>query len=154
MALDFGKNNRSIAFNPTSAFPLDARSYFESYQLAAAAAASAEPASSTNTQYYFGQEIVVVENNVASFYIIQPNKTLSEVGGKVEINPNVFEYINGKLNLFGFARLKFSFFGVLFQDYPFLFPSVFIPIIPHRHVKSSQRVSVKSSSISSLFGAI
>jgi hypothetical protein len=31
MALTFGKNNRSIAFNPTSAFPLDARSYFESY---------------------------------------------------------------------------------------------------------------------------
>ena len=103
MSLEFGKNNRSIAFNPTSAFPLDARSYFESYTLAAAAAASAEPAASTNTQYYFGQQIVVVENDVASFYVIQPNKTLSEVGDKVEINPNVFEYIDGKLNLFGFA---------------------------------------------------
>lgn len=104
MALTFGKGNRSIAFNPTSAFPLDARSYFESYQLAAAAAASAEAASSTNTQYYYGQEIVVVENNVASFYIIQPDKTLSKVSGKVEVDTNVFEYINGKLNLYGFSQ--------------------------------------------------
>ena len=40
MAIDFGKVNRSVAFNPTSAFPLDARSYFESYELAEAAAAS------------------------------------------------------------------------------------------------------------------
>ena len=67
MAITYGKGNRSIAFNPTSAFPLDARSYFESYARAVEAAASAEPASSTNTQYYFGQEIVVVENNVAKF---------------------------------------------------------------------------------------
>jgi hypothetical protein len=103
MSLDFAKNNRSIAFNPTSAFPLDARSYFESYALAASAAATAEPAASTNTQYYFGQQIAVVENNIASFYIIQPNKTLSKVGAEVEINPNVFEYIDGKLNLSGFA---------------------------------------------------
>ena len=103
MALTFGKGNRSIAFNPTSAFPLDARSYFESYELAAAAAQTAEEAGSTNTQYYFGQEIVVVENNTANFYIIQPDKTLAEVGGKVEINENVFEYIDGTLNLYGFS---------------------------------------------------
>lgn len=25
MAMNFGKGNRSVAFNPTSAFPLDAR---------------------------------------------------------------------------------------------------------------------------------
>ena len=34
MALDFGKLNFSVSFNPTSAFPLDARSYFESYESA------------------------------------------------------------------------------------------------------------------------
>jgi hypothetical protein len=34
MAITFGKNNRSVAFNPTSAFPLDARSYFESFESA------------------------------------------------------------------------------------------------------------------------
>jgi hypothetical protein len=39
MAMNFGKGNRSVAFNPTSAFPLDARSYFESFEAAVAAAA-------------------------------------------------------------------------------------------------------------------
>jgi hypothetical protein len=55
MALDFGKGNRSIAFNPTSAFPLDARSYFESYEEAAAAALTAVEAGSADSVYYFGQ---------------------------------------------------------------------------------------------------
>ena len=105
MALNFGKGNRSVAFNPTSAFPLDARSYFESYDLAVAAALTAEEAGSTNTQYYFGQQLAVVENGVASFYIIQPNKTLGEVGGKIEINENVFAHDDdGKLSLYGFAK--------------------------------------------------
>ena len=104
MALNFGKGNRSVAFNPTSAFPLDARSYFESYNLAVAAALTAEEAGSTNTQYYFGQQIAVVEDGIASFYIIQPDKTLGEVGGKIEIDENVFAHNDdGKLNLYGFA---------------------------------------------------
>jgi hypothetical protein len=81
MAMNFAKNNRSIAFNPTSAFPLDARSYFESYAAAIAAAATAEEVGSTNTVYYYGQTIAVVENNIATLYIIQPNKTLSPVFG-------------------------------------------------------------------------
>jgi hypothetical protein len=34
MALDFGKLEFSVSFNPTSAFPLDARSYFESLESA------------------------------------------------------------------------------------------------------------------------
>lgn len=104
MALNFGKGNRSVAFNPTSAFPLDARSYFESYELAAAAALTAEEAGSSSTQYYFGQSIAVVENGVASFYIIQPDGTLGEVGGKIEINENVFVFDeNEKLTLVNYA---------------------------------------------------
>ena len=104
MALNFGKGNRSVAFNPTSAFPLDARSYFESYELAAAAALTAEEAGSSSTQYYFGQSIAVVENGVASFYIIQPDGTLGEVGGKIEINENVFVFdANEKLTLVNYA---------------------------------------------------
>ena len=104
MALNFGKGNRSVAFNPTSAFPLDARSYFESYELAAAAALTAEEAGSSSTQYYFGQSIAVVENGVASFYIIQPDGTLGEVGGKIEINENVFVFdSNEKLTLVNYA---------------------------------------------------
>ena len=104
MAMDFGKNNRSVAFNPTSAFPLDARSYFESYEAAVAAAATAEEVGSSNSVYYFGQTIAVVENEKATLYIIQPNKTLSVIeGSSIEIDPNQFEFKDGKLNLLGFS---------------------------------------------------
>lgn len=54
MALNFGKANRSIAFDPTSAFPLDARSYFETLFDAEAAAASAKEVGSTDSVYYYG----------------------------------------------------------------------------------------------------
>ena len=107
MALDFGKINRSAAFNPTTAFPLDARCYFESYDLAVAAAASAKPAGDTTTTYYHGLTLVVVENNIATLYVIQPDGTLAETGGKIEINTKAFEFveIEGEqvLNLKGFS---------------------------------------------------
>jgi len=46
---------------------------------------------------------VVVENEVATFYVIQPNKTLSPVGDKIKVNTNLFEYDeNGNLSLKGF----------------------------------------------------
>jgi hypothetical protein len=70
MAMNFGKNNRSVAFNPTSAFPLDARSYFESYDAAVAAALTAREAGSTDSVYYYGQTLVVVENNISTLYTI------------------------------------------------------------------------------------
>lgn len=80
MSLEFGKLNFSVSFNPTSAFPIDARSYFESYADAVNAAAFAKPAGSAESVYYYGQTLVVVEANRANFYIIQPDNTLSEVG--------------------------------------------------------------------------
>ena len=43
MSMDFGKLNFAVGFNRTSAFPLDANSYFESYTDAVAAAAGAAP---------------------------------------------------------------------------------------------------------------
>lgn len=82
MAMNFGKNNRSVAFNPTSAFPLDARSYFESYDAAVAAALTAREAGSTDSVYYYGQTLVVVENNISTLYIIQPDNTLVPVTGE------------------------------------------------------------------------
>ena len=103
MSLNFGKINRSAAFNPTTAFPLDARCYFESYDLAAAAAASAKPAGDTTTTYYHGLTLVVVENNIATLYVIQPDGTLAETGSKIEINEKAFEFNNGKLGLKGFS---------------------------------------------------
>ena len=104
MSLEFGKLNFYTSFNPASAFPLDARSYFESYDAAVAAAASAKEVGDSTTTYYYGQTVAVVEGGVASMYIINPDGTLGEVGGKVEINENVFAHdADGKLNLFGFA---------------------------------------------------
>lgn len=77
---DFGKLNFSVAFNPTSAFPLDARCYFTSLADAQAAAAKAEDAGSTNTVYYIGQKLLVVVDNTATWYTIQPDKTLKAEG--------------------------------------------------------------------------
>ena len=104
MALDFGKLDFAVAFNRQTAFPLDARSYFESLESATAAAATAQAAGSSETTYYFGQTIAVVENSKATLYVIQPDKTLKEVGGNILINENIFtKDDNGVLNLLGFA---------------------------------------------------
>jgi len=116
MAMNFGKGNRSIAFNPTSAFPLDARSYFESYDAAVAAAATAEMAGSTNTQYYIGQRLIVVENNKVGFYIIQPNGTLEPIGKQIAINENIFEYVDNKLTLKGISAADAGTYPVLNAD--------------------------------------
>lgn len=108
MALNFGKLDFSVSFNPTSAFPLDARSYFESLESANAAAATAEEVGSKNTIYYYGQTIVVVENNLATLYIIQPDKSLAPVGSTTEsssfeIDPNQFIFEDGQLSLLDFT---------------------------------------------------
>lgn len=104
MAMTFGTLDFAVAFNRQTAFPLDAKSYFESLELATAAAASAQEAGSSETTYYFGQTIAVVEGGKATLYVIQPDKSLKEVGGNILINENVFSKDeNGVLNLLGFA---------------------------------------------------
>jgi hypothetical protein len=85
---DFGKLNFSVAFNPTSAFPLDARSYFESLAEAQAAAASAGEVGSTSTVYYYGQKLLVKEGSSYKWYEIGADKTLKEAdqaSGEAEI---------------------------------------------------------------------
>lgn len=77
---EFGKLNFSVAFNPTSAFPLDARYYFNSLVSAQEAASSAVDVGSSEGSYYIGQNLVVVENEEAKLYVIQPDKSLSPVG--------------------------------------------------------------------------
>lgn len=105
---DFGKLNFSVAFNPTSAFPLDARCYFQSLALAKAAAATAEEAGNTNTIYYYGQMLLVDDGTEAKWYIIQRNRTLWEVGsgtggensGAGEIQTDeTLSYVNGVLKV-------------------------------------------------------
>lgn len=104
MAMTFGTLDFAVAFNRQTAFPLDAKSYFESLELATAAAASAQEAGSSETTYYYGQTIAVVEDSKATLYVIQPDKTLKEVGGNIVINENVFaKDADGSLNLLGFA---------------------------------------------------
>ena len=104
MSMDFGVLDFAVGINRLTAFPLDPKSYFESYDAAVAAAATAEPAGSTNTVYYYGNPVVVVENGKAKIYQIQPDKTLSGVGEEIVINENVFtKDVEGKLSLYGFA---------------------------------------------------
>ena len=106
MALNFGKGQRAIAFAPATAFPLDARSYFESYDLAVAAAAiAAEPGTlaAKNTEYYFGETLVVNEGGKATLYIIQPDKTLKEVGSVPVGDGKSIEVVNGQIKLKGFG---------------------------------------------------
>ena len=104
MAMTFGTLDFAVAFNRQTAFPLDAKSYFENLEAAQAAAASAQEAGSSETTYYYGQTIAVVEDSKATLYVIQPDKTLKEVGGNILINENVFaKDEDGALNLLGFA---------------------------------------------------
>lgn len=107
MSLDFNKINRAAAFNPTTAFPLDARSYFESYESAVAAAAKAKEAGDTTTTYYYGQTFVVVENGASKLYIVQPDGTLKEAGGKITADTNAFTFDeNGVLWLNGLSNAE------------------------------------------------
>ena len=116
MAMEFGKLNFAVGFNRTSAFPLDANGYFESYEAAVTAVAGAAEVGSSDSAYYFGQQIAVVENGVATLYIIEKvivdvsvdargyKGQLKEVGSKtlgdeasIELSPE------GVLSVYGFA---------------------------------------------------
>lgn len=104
MALTFGKVNRSASFNPTSAFPLDARYYFESYTAAEKAAKDAVEVGSSEGTYYFGQNIVVVENGEATLYLIQPDATLKEVGSVPVGDGKSITVEDGQVKMVGFAE--------------------------------------------------
>lgn len=64
----------SVSPLATSAFPMDARTYFESYEDAVSVAALAEQQGSKNTIYYFGMSLVVYENDEVQEYIIVKDK--------------------------------------------------------------------------------
>ena len=99
---EFGKLNFSVSFNPTSAFPLDARSYFETLTEAQAAATTAGEAGSSTTTYYYGQTLVVVESGVATLYVIQPDKTLKAAGSAVLGDGKSISIVDGTVSLVGF----------------------------------------------------
>ena len=96
--------NYSVALNPTSAFPLDARSMFGTKAAADAAALTAENAGSTNTVYYIGQILTVYGNGVVSHYSIQEDKTLKEVGAAVMGDDQAIVVgDDGKISMKGFG---------------------------------------------------
>lgn len=78
--MDFGKLNFTVGFNRTSAFPLDANSYFENYTDAVAAAAGAAEVGSADSAYYIGQLIIVKDENNFGLYQISATKTLVKFG--------------------------------------------------------------------------
>lgn len=100
---DFGKLNFAVAFNPQTAFPLDARYYFDSLTEAQAAAAEAVEVGSSDGVYFFGEEVCVVADNVATLYIIQPDKTLKAVGSEILGDDKSIEIVDGKVALKGFG---------------------------------------------------
>lgn len=99
----------AVAFSPKTAFPLDARSMFGSYDAAVAAAQTAENAGSSNTVYYFGQILTVFENDVARHYSIQGDKSLKEVGAST-IGDNKTIVLNNEV-------LSLKNFGVEYYKY-------------------------------------
>ena len=116
MSMDFGKLNFAVGFNRTSAFPLDANSYFESYAEALAAVRGASEVGSSDSAYYLGQLIIVndktdsSDNGIALYQItgVVGNATLTKfgqaasadkLGEKVTELQNSITEINGKLIL-------------------------------------------------------
>ena len=117
MAIDFGKLNFAVGFNRTSAFPLDANSYFENYDLAVQAAQGAAEVGSSDSAYYVGQLLILNDKTPTSelytnkgigLYQITAAKTLvkfgqassaDELGERVSALEGQVEIINGKLVL-------------------------------------------------------
>lgn len=100
---DFGKLNFAVALNPQTAFPLDARYYFDTLAGASAAAAAAVEVGSSNGTYFFGEIVCVVADGAADLYIIQPDGTLKPVGSAVLGDDRSIEVVDGKVTMKGFA---------------------------------------------------
>lgn len=76
---DFGKLNFSVSFNRTSAFPLEANSYFTDLEQAEAAAKMAVEPGSADSTYYIGQTLTVADETDCNLYIIKPDQSLKRL---------------------------------------------------------------------------
>lgn len=100
----------AVSLLPKTAFPLDARSMFGSYDDAAKAAKTAEMAGSTNTKYYIGQQLTVVENGIVSTYLIQADKTLKAVGAEIIADDKTITIgESGEIGLKNFNKQYFAY---------------------------------------------
>lgn len=103
---EFGKLNFAVAFAPQTAFPLDARYYFDSLEAAEAAALSAVEVGSSTGTYFYGENVVVVTGGSATLYLIQPNNTLKEVGAVPVGDGKSIEVVDGKIAIKGFGTAE------------------------------------------------
>lgn len=103
---EFGKLNFAVAFAPQTAFPLDARYYFDSLEAAQNAALGAVEVGSSTGTYFYGENVVVVTETSATLYLIQPDKSLKEVGAVPLGDGKSIEVINGQITLKGFGAAK------------------------------------------------
>lgn len=103
---EFGKLNFAVAFAPQTAFPLDARYYFDSLEAAEAAARSAVEVGSDTGTYFYGENVVVVTGTSATLYLIQPNNTLKEVGAVPVGDGKSIEIVDGKIAIKGFGTAE------------------------------------------------
>jgi len=79
MAVNKAQNSK-LTFSANSSLSINANSYFQSYEDALAAARSAGSVTDSNVKYHYGQRVLVVKRNIATLYVIQPNKTLKNLG--------------------------------------------------------------------------
>lgn len=100
---DFGTLNFAVAFNPQTAFPLDARYYFSTLADATTAAQSAVEVGSSDGTYFIGENLVVVTATDATLYVIQPDKTLKAVGTSVLGDGKSIVVSDGTVSIKGFA---------------------------------------------------
>lgn len=100
---NFGTLAFAVAFAPQTAFPLDSRYYFDNLEAAQSAASSAVEVGSSEGTYFIGQNIVVVTESAATLYVIQPNKTLKEVGSSVITDNKTISTTDGTLSLKDFG---------------------------------------------------
>lgn len=109
---NFGKLNFSTSFKPTSAFPLDARTYFEgddAYDRAAAAAASAAEPGSTTTLYHYGMKLLVNQGGVYTWYEITTERALrKEAEGGGESDPTTEWRLNSIIDLTAMPDIPIS----------------------------------------------
>lgn len=83
----------SVSPLATSAFPIDARTYFESYEDAVAAAALAEQQGSKNTIYYFGMSLVVYADDAVQEYIIVKDRDTGKGALKQKVIEDMFDLL-------------------------------------------------------------
>ena len=100
---NFGTVALPVSFAPQTAFPLDSRYYFDSLESAQSVAASAVEVGSSDGTYFIGQNVVVVTSSDAKLYVIQPDKTLKEVGSSVLTDNKTITTTDGTLSLKDFG---------------------------------------------------